>query len=131
MVVRFMSAMGEKDTIVRHPEVIESLVAAGRDPIASAVGLAEFRAVGSPFGFRTSLRVHPDDLRNLTAPTLVIWGDHDPAGTVEAAQRMTSLIPNARLVVLPAGHVPWLGHPERVADLLSGFVRSDEHLSDP
>jgi pimeloyl-ACP methyl ester carboxylesterase len=125
MVVRFMAAMGEKDTIVRHPKVIESLVAAGRDPIASAAALAEFRAVGSPFGFRPSLRLHPDELRSLKAPTLVIWGDHDPTGTVEAAQGITSLIPNARLEVLPAGHVPWLGHAERVAELLSRFVRSD------
>ena len=45
MVARFMAAMGEKDTIVRHPELIESLVAAGRDPIASAAALAEYRAV--------------------------------------------------------------------------------------
>jgi pimeloyl-ACP methyl ester carboxylesterase len=74
MVVRFMSAMGEKDTIVRHPEVIESLVAAGRDPIAAAAGLAEHRAVASPFGFRASLCVRPEELRSLIAPTLVIWG---------------------------------------------------------
>jgi pimeloyl-ACP methyl ester carboxylesterase len=125
MVVRFMAAMGERDTIVRHPDLIESLVAAGRDPVASAAGLAEFRAVGSPFGFRPALRVQPHELRSLTAPTLVIWGDHDPTGTVEAAQRTTSLIQHAQLEVLPAGHVPWLGHAERVAELLSGFVRAD------
>ena len=125
MVVRFMSAMGEKDTIVRHPDLIESLVAAGRDPIAAAAGLAEFRAVGSPFGFGPSLRVHPDDLRSLATPTLVMWGDHDPTGTVEVAQAITSLIPKAQLEVLPAGHVPWLGSAERVAELLSRFVRSD------
>jgi pimeloyl-ACP methyl ester carboxylesterase len=56
---------------------------------------------------------------------LVIWGDHDPVGTAEAAQQTASLIPNAQLEVVPAGHVPWLGHPERVAVLLSRFVRSD------
>ena len=71
------------------------------------------------------MRVQPDELRSLTAPTLVVWGDHDPTGTVEAAQRTVSLIPNAQLEVLPAGHVPWLGHAERVADLLSRFVRAD------
>ncbi len=71
------------------------------------------------------MRVQPDDLRSLTAPTLVIWGDRDPTGTAEVAQRATSLIPNARLEMLPAGHVPWLGHAERVAELLSRFVQSD------
>lgn len=71
------------------------------------------------------MRVHPDDLRSLAPPTLVMWGDHDPTGTVEAAQATTSLIPNAQLEVLPGGHVPWLGNAERVAELLPRFVRSD------
>jgi pimeloyl-ACP methyl ester carboxylesterase len=124
MVVRLMSSMGEKDTIVRYPDLIESLVAAARDPIASAVNLAELRAAISAFGFRRSLRVHPDELRRLSAPTLLIWGDHDPVGAVEAAQTAAGLIPEAQLEALPAGHVPYLGHPERVSELLSRFVRS-------
>ena len=125
MVVRLMSSMGEKDTIVRYPDLIDSLVAAGTDPIASAVNLAELRAVISSFGFRRSLRVHPDELRRLTAPTLVIWGDHDPVGAVKVAQEIAMLVPEAQLEVLPAGHVPYLGHPNRVSTLVSGFVRSD------
>jgi pimeloyl-ACP methyl ester carboxylesterase len=87
MVVRLMSSMGEKDTIVRHPDLIESMVAAGRDPIASAVNLAELRAGTSPFGFRRSLRVHPDELRRLTVPTLVVWGDRDPSGRSRSRRR--------------------------------------------
>ena len=124
MVVRFMSAMGERDTIADQPELVESLVAAGRDPIAAAAGLAELRAVASPFGFRHSLRVRPSDLQRLAMPTLVIWGDHDPTGTAEVAHAVTNMIPNAQLEVLPAGHVPWLGNPERVAEILSTFVRA-------
>jgi pimeloyl-ACP methyl ester carboxylesterase len=124
MLVRLMSSMGEKDTIVRYPDLIEALVAAGKDPIASAVNLAELRAVISPFGFRRSLRVHPDELRRLTVPTLVLWGDHDPVGAVKVARATATLVPNAQLQVLPAGHVPHLGNPERVSELLSSFVRS-------
>jgi pimeloyl-ACP methyl ester carboxylesterase len=71
MLVRLMSSMGEKDTIVRYPDLIEALVAAGNDPIASAVNLAELRAAISPFGFRRSMRVHPDELRRLTVPTAI------------------------------------------------------------
>jgi 2-hydroxy-6-oxonona-2,4-dienedioate hydrolase len=128
LVARFMAAMGEKDTIGRHPELIESLVAAGRDPIASKAALAEYREILTPLGFRPSMRVQPTELRALTAPTLVVWGDHDPTGTVDAAQRAVSLIPNARLEVLPGGHVPWLGNAELVASLLSTFVRADGNV---
>ncbi|MGH2798342.1 MAG: alpha/beta fold hydrolase [Thermoleophilaceae bacterium] len=124
MVVRLMSSVGEKYTIVRYPDLIESLVAAGRDPIASRANLAELRAGMSPLSFRPSVRVSPDDLRRLMTPTLLVWGDNDPVGAVEVAQATASLIPHARLEVLPAGHVPWLGNPDRVAQLLSNFVRS-------
>jgi pimeloyl-ACP methyl ester carboxylesterase len=124
MVVRLMSSMGEKDTIVRYPDLIESMVAAGRDPIASAANLAELRAGISPLGFRRSMRVHPDELRRLTVPTLVVWGDRDPVGAVKVAQATARLVPTAQLEVLPAGHVPFLGHPDRVSELLSRFVRS-------
>jgi pimeloyl-ACP methyl ester carboxylesterase len=124
MVVRLLSSVGERDTIVRYPDLIESVVAAGEDPIASSANLAELRAVISPMGFRPALRLTPEELRRLTAPTLVIWGDHDPVGTVEVAQATARLIPEAQLAVLSAGHVPYLGDPERVSDLVSEFVRS-------
>jgi pimeloyl-ACP methyl ester carboxylesterase len=86
MLVRLMSSVGEKDTIVRYPDLIEALVAAGKDPIASDVNLAELRAVISSFGFRRLMRVRPDELQRLTVPTLVIWGDDDPVGAVKVAQ---------------------------------------------
>ena len=124
MVVRLMSSVGEKDTIVRYPDLIASVAAAGNDPIASSANLAELRACISSFGFRSSSRLQPDELRRVTVPTLVIWGDHDPVGAVEIAHETARLIPEAKLELLPAGHVPYLGNPERVSELLSGFVRS-------
>ena len=43
---------------------------------------------------------------------------------VRAAQATAVAIPTAQLEVLPAGHVPYLGYPERVAELLDAFVGS-------
>ena len=123
LLVRLMAAMGERDTIVRYPQLIDSLVAAARDPIASATNLAELRAIISPIGFRPSARMDPDDLRRLTVPTLLIWGDHDPVGSAESARETARLMPRAQLELLPAGHVPYLGHPQRVAELLTSFIR--------
>ena len=123
MVVRMMASMGEKDTIVRHPELLATLVASGGDPDATAVNRAELRAVLGPLGFRRSALVRAEELRRVRAPTLLIWGDRDPVGTVEAARVTAELIPQAQLEVLPGGHVPYLGNPERTAELLSSFVR--------
>jgi pimeloyl-ACP methyl ester carboxylesterase len=124
MVIRLLSSMGEKDTIVRYPDLIESVAAAGSDPIASRANLAELRAALSPFGFRPAVCVSPEELAQLSVPTLLVWGDHDPVGAVEIAQAIASLIPGAQLEVVPAGHVPWLGNPDRVSELLCAFVRS-------
>jgi pimeloyl-ACP methyl ester carboxylesterase len=122
LVVRMMGAMGEGETIVHHPDLLASLVAAGKDPVAARANLAEFRAIASPVGFRRHMLISREDLRRVSVPTLVVWGDRDPVGSVDAARDVTDLIPDARLEVLPAGHVPWLGNVDRVAALLSAFI---------
>jgi len=118
-----MASMGEKETIVRYPAQIEALVAAGRDPVRSEVNRAELRAAISPFGLRRSLMLQASELRQLSVPTLLLWGDHDPLGTLDVAEATCELIPECQLEVLPAGHGPWLGNPHRVAELVSDFVR--------
>ena len=74
MLLRLMSSMGEGDTILRHPDLLDSLVDAARDPVATAANVAEFQALLSPFGTRVCDRIRPDDLRRLAVPTLMIWG---------------------------------------------------------
>jgi len=122
MLRRMMASVGEAETIVRHPDLLDSLVAGARDPVAAHANLAELRALISPRGFRPSMRVSRDDLRRLAVPTLMIWGDHDPVVPLVHARALAAEIPHARLEVLPAGHVPQLGHPDRVAALLEEFA---------
>lgn len=123
MLLRMMASVGEADTIRRKPDLLDSLVAGARDPVAVAANRAEFRALISPFGYRPAARIRPEDLRRLSVATLMIWGDHDPVVPIEAARAAAQLIPDARLEILPAGHVPQLGHPEQVAELLTAFAR--------
>jgi pimeloyl-ACP methyl ester carboxylesterase len=127
--LRLASAMGEKATLARRPDLVDLLVAAGRDPITDRAAKAEFRALISPFalltpsGFRRRARIRPDELRRLAMPTLVVWGERDPVGSVPVARAVTELIPDARLEVLPTGHGPWLGQPTRTAAAVTEFVR--------
>ena len=124
MLLRLMSSVGEGDTILRHPDLLDSLLDAAHDPVAAAANLAEFQALLSPLGTRSATRIRPDDLRRLAIPTLMIRGDHDPVVAVADARAAADLIPDARLEVFPAGHVPQLGQPARVADLLEDFIHS-------
>ncbi len=122
MLLKMMESVGEAETIVRHPDLLESLVAGARDPVATQANLAELRALMSLRGFRTSMRFSREELRRLTVPTLMIWGDRDPVVPLAQARTIAAEIPDARLEVLPAGHVPQLGHPDRVAALLTEFA---------
>jgi pimeloyl-ACP methyl ester carboxylesterase len=123
MLRRMMASVGEADTITRHPDLLDSLVAGARDPVAVAANRAELRALISPVGFRRAMRIQAEDLGRLSVPTMMIWGDHDPVVPIGIARVAARLIRDARLEVLPAGHVPQLGHPERVAELLTAFAR--------
>ena len=127
-VLRLASVMGEQATLARRPDLIDLLVALGRDPVTDRAAKAEIRLLVSPFallsrsGFRGRSRVRPDELRQVAMPTLIVWGERDPLGGVAVARAITDLIPNARLEVLPTGHGPWLGEPARTAAAIVGFV---------
>jgi pimeloyl-ACP methyl ester carboxylesterase len=127
--LRFAKVVGEQTTLARHPDLVDLLVAAGRDRINDRAGTAEFRALLSPFallsrsGWRRRGRARPDELRQLAMPTLVVWGERDPVGSVPVARAVAELIPGARLEVLPTGHGPWLGEPTRTAAIVADFVR--------
>jgi pimeloyl-ACP methyl ester carboxylesterase len=122
MLLRMMASVGEAETIVRHPDLLESLVAGARDPLAIRANQAEFRALISPRGIRPGMQLDRDDLHSLDVPALMIWGDRDPVVPLAQARSLAAEIPHARLEVLPAGHVPQLGHPDRVAALLDEFT---------
>jgi pimeloyl-ACP methyl ester carboxylesterase len=63
------------------------------------------------------------ELRQLTVPVLMIWGDEDPYGRPDIGRRACALIPDARLEVIPGRHAPFLDDPEHCAALIDEFVR--------
>jgi pimeloyl-ACP methyl ester carboxylesterase len=132
-VVRFARFMGEADTIVEHPDLIDLMVTTGSDAAVGAVQKAETRALVSPLalalphGWRRRMRVPATELERLVMPTLLLWGEHDPVGSVAVARSVAQRIPGARLEVLPGGHAPWLGHAERTAAIVKDFVAQRVH----
>jgi pimeloyl-ACP methyl ester carboxylesterase len=126
--LQFAKLVGEGDTLVDHPDLVDVMVAGGKDPVMVGTNMNEARAIVSPAalitpsGFRRRMRVRPDELGRITAPTLVVWGDREPLGSVDVAQQIARLIPNATLEVVPAGHAPWLGQPDLTAKLINEFA---------
>ncbi len=65
----------------------------------------------------------PGELGSITAPTLVVFGDHDFV-RLEHAVQVHGLIPGAQLAVLPgATHVGVLRRADLVVPLVNGFLR--------
>ncbi len=116
-------AAGEGETIGDHPDLVDLLVAGDNDPVAASADRAELRAIAGPHSWRPPTRVRADELRQLRAPTLLLWGDRDPFGDAAVARARSEAIPDARLGMRPTGHGPWLGHPSRIAELVTDFVR--------
>lgn len=132
-VVRFARFMGEGDTLVEHPDLIDLMVTNGRDAAVGAVQEAEARALisplalVSPYGWRRGMRVPVAELRRLAVPTLLLWGEREPVGSVTVARSVAEQVPAGRLEVLPGGHAPWLGHAEPTAAIVTDFVAQHEH----
>jgi pimeloyl-ACP methyl ester carboxylesterase len=55
----------------------------------------------------------PDAYRHLGVPVVALWGDRDTITPLAQGQRVTGLVPGARLVVLPGlGHIPQIEGPD-------------------
>jgi 2-hydroxy-6-oxonona-2,4-dienedioate hydrolase len=72
----------------------------------------------------------PSWVRRITAPTLLLWTDHDPTGGLDEAAMLLGWLPDARLhVITDAGHWPqW----EKVQDYLAAhraFLRDGKDPS--
>lgn len=80
-----------------------------------------YRATDEPGRAAEGLR---QALVTLDRPALVIWGRHDPYIPVAQAERQRETFPRAEVVVLDgSGHWPFADEPERVAELVTGFLR--------
>lgn len=64
-----------------------------------------------------------DEIRQLTQPTLLIWGDSDPVSPVAVGEHLAQLLPAAELHVLAGGtHSLAHDHPRPVADLIAAHL---------
>ncbi|MBE3593767.1 MAG: alpha/beta fold hydrolase [Candidatus Carbobacillus altaicus] len=66
---------------------------------------------------------------NIKAPTLIIWTDHDPTGTVEEAELLHSWIPGSEfLLIQDAGHWPQWEKPEAFNKAHIDFIQKGSSI---
>jgi 4,5:9,10-diseco-3-hydroxy-5,9,17-trioxoandrosta-1(10),2-diene-4-oate hydrolase len=71
----------------------------------------------------------PGVIREVRAPTLILWGRYDTWIPARDAQRFAADIPGARVVMLETGHMPQEERPAETAALVEEFL--DAEVSAP
>lgn len=67
---------------------------------------------------------HPEELRRITAPTLICWGDRDLRYSRADQDALVEAISDSRLLVYPgAGHALHWEEPERFASDVAAFIQ--------
>lgn len=65
-----------------------------------------------------------DELDQVTAPTLFIWGSKDGFAPPQSGEEVVRQMPNARIEIIPeVEHLPWTEEPDLTARLISEFLR--------
>ncbi|MCW3000899.1 MAG: alpha/beta hydrolase [Conexibacter sp.] len=113
----------------RSRRAMFNIVASHPDRLPAPLVAEQLRGSGKP-GFIDALDAmtdYPirDRLGEITAPTLVVWGEDDPLVPVRDAWEFGELIPNARVVVYEdTGHVAMLERPEAFNALVAEFLET-------
>jgi pimeloyl-ACP methyl ester carboxylesterase len=66
-----------------------------------------------------------EELKKISAPTLILWGEKDRVIAVENAQIFNRLIPYSKKVILDGiGHMPMIENPKKSAKIYLDFLAS-------
>ena len=95
--------------------------AAQEHPDHLANGLQAFRS-GGPVRYQAT----PEEIRSITAPSLLIHGRDDRVVHYEHTLRLVAAIPNSRAVLLNrCGHWAQIEHAEEFNRLVTDFVENN------
>jgi pimeloyl-ACP methyl ester carboxylesterase len=116
--------------IVKHPERVDDLmldvdVAHTRRNVESMLSLIACIADWRRLGYRRKL-ILGERWRALTAPTLLVWPEHDAFGSPEEGEALVATNPNIHLVRVPgAGHNAWFDDPDTVVAEIERFLATE------
>lgn len=133
----WMAGSAAADTAMSHPVIGPYLVrmTVGRRPVRSHLEATAETFVATPRPVRCALlgAISGLDLTGgldrITAPTVVVSGTLDALTLPARSRQIASLVPGARLIVIPsAGHQLVFEAPDRLAEIIGGQVATSEPL---
>ena len=73
-------------------------------------------------GARQAMSLTLAELARLNQPVHFVWGERDPFGPPTAGEAACRVMRNARLTMLPTGHLPWVDQPVRCAGVVHDLL---------
>jgi pimeloyl-ACP methyl ester carboxylesterase len=140
------------DMAATHPQLVERLIlvdaalniAGASQPAGQALSalsylpfgmlpliVPEALRAGLPKLAQTAMDLMKTDmgpaLEQIRAPTLVVWGEHDPCVPLSFGYRLASMLPGKALAVISgAGHVPQWERPAAFNRVVTTFLNSHD-----
>lgn len=108
--------------------LVPAMMGPDPDPLVMAEAMASMASI-APDNYRQTLSClttfnQRDRLAEVTAPALVIAGEHDTTAPVRTQARMAQALPRARMVTIPgAGHLTPMEAPGAVAHAIAAHLR--------
>ncbi|MBI5651285.1 MAG: alpha/beta fold hydrolase [Chloroflexi bacterium] len=105
-----------------HPEIVDEWIAFRlQNPLQPAPYQAQM-AIG--LGLLSEENCFEQKLKNIQAPTLILFGEHDKVVPTGNAELLAQQIPNSRIAILPnVGHFYPLEDPDAANAAIIGFVK--------
>lgn len=118
-----MKMIGHASTIGRIPSAFLEVAAANSGlPGFRIHFLSLIESALTLLGPRRQRTFGGELLRQVRCPAMLIWGQADPFGSLDAARRAAARMPHARVEAVGVGHLPWLDEPERCGELVRAFL---------
>ncbi|MCF7803872.1 MAG: alpha/beta hydrolase [Candidatus Marinimicrobia bacterium] len=116
--------MGSPEATLREiPDIMaETVCLEFNSPQYPLAWLSLMRAALRLWGANTKYRLDEKALGRITQPTLFVWGEKDPFGGVETGRQAIEILPDAQIIELDAGHLPFIDAPEFCAHQIREFL---------
>lgn len=106
-----------------HPgNVTKEQIAEYAGPIAARGGRHALLQTGKQ-AIPKNVNQITDDYKNISVPTLILWGDADQLIPLKIGKKLDEAIPDSRLVLIPeAGHIPQEEQPAKIICEIREFL---------
>ena len=94
-----------------------------RLPHARTASLSLMEQSNALWRSRPQIRLTAQQLQRVQPPALLLWGTHDPFGSIATGRQIAILLPSAEFhAIQGGGHLPWLDDPSGCARLAREFL---------